>query len=194
MTNTEKGIVIGAVSGAALGAAIADKKARGVLVGAVGGGLAGGLVGNYMDRQKQDLEKSLGKEIAAGAAAVEKLENDVVKITMTSQTAFDTGSAEIKPGFRSTLDRLADIVIRYGKTTLTVVGHTDSEGSEGSNQTLSERRAGAVAGYLSGKNVLAARMTSAGRGEGEPIADNRTAEGRRANRRVEIFVVPIRAD
>ena len=76
-----------------------------------------------MDNQKRDLEKNLAKEIQAGQARVESLPNHVVRVTMTSQTAFDTDSANIKPGFQSTMDKLADVVVRYGKTSLTIVGH-----------------------------------------------------------------------
>ncbi|MFO1321018.1 MAG: OmpA family protein [Burkholderiales bacterium] len=194
MTNTEKGAIIGAVGGAVVGAAVADKKGKGALIGAVGGGLAGGAIGNYMDRQKQDLEKNLKSERDSGAVTVQKLPGDIVKITMTSQTAFDVGSAEIKPGFRTTMDRLADVVIRYGKTALTIVGHTDAEGTKENNLDLSQRRAQAVADYLKTKNVNAARLTAIGKGETEPVADNKTDAGRRANRRVEILVEPVRAD
>jgi len=194
MNNTEKGAIIGAVGGAVLGAAVADKKGKGALIGAVGGGLAGAAVGNYMDRQKQDLEKNLAAERKSGAVTVEKQAGDVMKITMTSQTAFDTGSAEIKPGFRSTMDRLADVVVRYQKTAITVVGHTDAEGTTESNRELSQRRAQAVVDYLESKNVIAGRLTAVGRGETEPVADNKTESGRRANRRVELLVAPIRAD
>lgn len=194
MSNTEKGAIIGAVGGAVAGAVIADKKGKGALIGAVGGGLAGAAVGNYMDRQKQDLEKNLAKERESGAARVEKLADDVVKITMTSQTAFDTGSATIKPGFRTTMDKLAEVVVRYAKTSLSIVGHTDAEGTEANNRELSQRRAQAVADYLRTKNVNPARLAASGKGESEPVADNRTDAGRRANRRVEIFVTPVRAE
>ena len=64
---------------------------------------------------------------------------------MTNQTAFETDSTAIKPGFHSTMDKLADVVVRYGKTTLTVVGHTDNVGANDYNQKLSERRAHSVA-------------------------------------------------
>lgn len=194
MNNTEKGAIIGAVGGAVVGAAVADKKGKGALIGAVGGGLAGAAVGNYMDRQKQDLEKNLKSERESGAVSVQKLPGDVVRITMTSQTAFDVGSAEIKPAFRTTMDRLADVVVRYGKTALTVVGHTDAEGTKENNQDLSQRRAQAVGDYLKTRNVNPARLTAVGKGEAEPVADNKTEAGRRANRRVEILVEPVRAE
>ncbi len=194
MTNTEKGSIIGAVSGAVVGAAVTKKRAKGALIGAVGGGLAGAAVGNYMDRQKQDLEKNLKSERDAGNVSVQKLPGDVVKITMTSQTAFDVGQADIKPGFRTTLDKLADVIIRYQKTSLTIIGHTDAQGAHDSNMELSRRRAAAVAAYLQGKNVNAARLDAEGRGETEPVASNDTDAGRRANRRVEILVEPVRAE
>src|SRR6267142_1800487 len=74
--------------------------------GAVLGAAAGAAVGSYMDSQKRDLEKNLAQEIQSGQAKVEKLPNDVVRITMTSATAFDTNSTDIKPGFYTTLDKL----------------------------------------------------------------------------------------
>lgn len=194
MTDTQKGALIGAVGGGILGSAIGKKRGKGALIGAVGGGLAGAAVGNYMDRQKQDLEKSLKAEREAGAANVEKLPGDMIKVTMTSQTAFDTDSAAIKPGFAPTMDKLANVVVQYGKTALTVVGHTDAEGSNEYNQALSQRRAQAVIDYLEAKNVNPERLAAVGKGELEPIADNKTEAGRRANRRVELLVEPVRAE
>jgi outer membrane protein OmpA-like peptidoglycan-associated protein len=192
MTNMETGAMVGAAAGAVIGA-VAYKKNRtaGAIVGAVGGGLAGGAVGAYMDSQKKDLEKNLAKEIGGGQARVEKLANNVVRITMTNQTAFDVDSSEIKPGFHSTMDKLADVVIRYGKTTLTIVGHTDNTGTERYNQTLSEGRALSVARYFESRNVNPLRLATAGKGESQPIASNSTESGRQANRRVEIYVEPV---
>ena len=195
MTDMETGAIIGAVGGAVVGA-VAYKKNRtaGAIVGAVGGGLAGGAVGAYMDSQKKDLEKNLRKEIQAGSVRVDKMPNDVVRITMTNQTAFDTNSTTIKPGFYSTLDKLADVVIRYGKTTLTIVGHTDNKGTTEYNQKLSEQRALSVAQYLESKDVNPVRLATLGKGETAPIASNDTETGRQANRRVEIYVEPVRAN
>jgi outer membrane protein OmpA-like peptidoglycan-associated protein len=122
---------------------------------------------------------------------VEKLPNDVVRITMTNQTAFDTDSSNIKPGFHTTMDKLADVVVRYGKTTLTVVGHTDNVGSNDYNQKLSERRAHSVARYLESKRVNSMRLALAGKGENQPVAANNSESGRQANRRVEIYVEPV---
>lgn len=194
MTNAETGALIGVLGGAAIGAASSKKKGKGALIGAVGGGLAGGAVGHYMDRQKQDLEKNLQSERDNGSVRIDKLPGDVVKITMTSQTAFDSGSWMLKAGFGPTMDRLAKVVVQYDKTELTVIGHTDADGSNQSNQELSLRRASAVTDYLQAKNVNPARLEAVGRGELEPVADNKTETGRRANRRVEILVEPVLAE
>jgi outer membrane protein OmpA-like peptidoglycan-associated protein len=192
LTSTETGALIGAGIGGVVGA-VAYKRDRtdGAVAGIVGGGLAGGAVGAYMDSQKRDLEKNLGKEIQAGQARVETLPNHVVRITMTNQTAFETNSSDIKSGFDSTMDKLADVVVRYGKTTLTIVGHTDNVGSNEYNQKLSERRAHAVAQYFESRRVNALRLATSGKGESQPVASNSSENGRQANRRVEIYVEPV---
>lgn len=195
LTEAEKGAIIGATSGAVIGAlAKKDKRTKGALIGAVGGGLAGAAVGTYMDSQKKDLEKVLAPEVQAGAINVAKVDQNNLLITMTAQTAFDFDSTEIKPGFHSTMDKIANVLVRYGKTHLTVVGHTDNVGTQQYNQTLSERRSGAVADYLRVKGVIPQRLESVGRGENSPRATNATEEGRRLNRRVEIVVEPVVAE
>lgn len=195
MTEAEKGLVIGAASGAVVGAlAKKDSRNKGALVGAIGGGIAGVAVGSYMDAQKQDLEKVLASEVQAGSIQIQKVNQNNLLITMTDQTAFDFDSTQIKPGFYTTMDRIANVLVRYGKTHLTIVGHTDNVGSDQYNQTLSERRAKAVNDYLLNKGVLIQRLVLLGRGEASPRASNATEEGRRLNRRVEIIVEPIVAE
>jgi outer membrane protein OmpA-like peptidoglycan-associated protein len=192
LENWESGALIGGGIGGVIGAVAYSKdRTMGAVIGAVGGGLAGGAVGAYMDGQKRDLEKNLAKEIQAGQARIDTLPNHVVRITMTNQTAFETNSSEIKSGFNSTMDKLADVVVRYGKTTLTIVGHTDNVGSNEYNQKLSERRAHAVAQYFESKRVNPVRLALSGKGETQPVASNATEAGRQANRRVEIYVEPV---
>jgi outer membrane protein OmpA-like peptidoglycan-associated protein len=192
LTDSEKGALIGAAGGAVLGAVAYSKdRSKGALIGVIGGGLAGSAVGAYMDNQRRDLQKSLAPEISAGHARVERLANDVLKITMTNQTAFDTNSSVIKPGFDPTMDKLADVIVRYGKTTLTIAGHTDNVGTAEYNQKLSERRALSVAQYLEDKHVNALRLSTVGKGESVPLESNSTEAGRQANRRVEIYVQPV---
>lgn len=189
MTDAEKGALIGAGVGAAVGLASKDKK--NVLIGAVGGGIAGGAVGYYMDKQKQDFERVLRPEIDAGLVSVDALPQEQLRVTMTSETSFDVDSSQVKPGFYSTLDKIADVLVRYGKTQLAVVGHTDATGSDAYNQQLSERRAQAVQQYLLSKGVIPERIQAFGRGESQPRASNATPEGRTLNRRVEIIITPI---
>jgi len=192
MAHRDTGALIGAAGGAVIGAIAYDRnRTKGALVGAVGGALAGGVVGRYMDDQKRDLEKNLSQEIKLGVARVEKLPNDVVRVTMTNQTAFETNSTDIKPGFHSTMDKLADVVVRYNKTALTIVGHTDDVGTNAYNQKLSEQRALSVARYLEGKRVDSMRLAISGKGETQPAVSNSTESGRQANRRVEIYLEPV---
>jgi len=189
---TEAGIVLGAASGALLGAvAYGTNNSRAVLLGAIGGGLAGGAVGAYMDSQRKDLQKNLAKEIQVHQARVDEMPNHILRVTMTGDTGFNTNSTDIKPGFYSTLDKIADVVVRYNKTTLTVAGHTDDVGSAQYNQGLSERRARSVAQYLESKKVNEARLSIVGKGESMPIASNTNEGGRAENRRVEIYVQPV---
>lgn len=192
LTDSEKGALIGAAGGAVLGAvAYGGNRSKGALIGVIGGGLAGSAVGAYMDNQRRDLQKYLAPEISAGQARVDRLANDVLRITMTSQTAFDTNSTQIKPGFHSTMDKVAEVLVRYGKTTLTVAGHTDNVGTAQYNQQLSERRALSVAQYLESRHVNPVRLSTVGKGESIPIESNATEAGRQANRRVEIYVQPV---
>jgi len=189
---TEAGVVLGAATGALLGAvAYGTNNSRAVLLGAIGGGIAGGAVGAYMDNQRKDLQKNLAKEIQLHQARIDELPNHVVRVTMTGDTGFNTNSTDIKPGFHPTLDKIADVVVRYNKTPLTVAGHTDDIGSAQYNQGLSECRARSVAQYLEQKKVQPVRMAVVGKGEAMPIASNATEGGRAENRRVEIYVEPV---
>lgn len=110
---------------------------------------------------------------------------------MSSEVSFDFNSASLKPAFLPTLNKVADILVRYPKTRVTVIGHTDNVGSDAYNQVLSERRAQSVVNYLSDHGVARARLEAVGRGETQPRATNATAAGRQLNRRVEILIRPI---
>ena len=86
---------------------------------------------------------------------------------------------------------MGKVLKQFDKTVVEVAGHTDSTGSEQYNQSLSERRAATVAQYLEAKGVATQRILTVGMGESRPVADNGTPEGRQANRRVEITMVPL---
>lgn len=196
MSDTGRGAAIGTATGAAAGALLGSLSAdagKGALIGAVGGALLGTAVGSYMEQQRQDFQKVLADEIASGMIQVRKLPNDELLVGMTGETTFEVDSDRIKPGFYSTMDKIAVIVKKYGKTALTIEGHTDSTGSAQYNQVLSENRAGSVDRYLTGSGVNPDRISSAGYGKERPIASNETESGRRLNRRVDIVIVPIRA-
>lgn len=101
---------------------------------------------------------------------------------------FDTDKSDIRADAGVILDEAASQLSQVPSTAVSVEGHTDAVGSDAYNQSLSERRAGAVKDYLAGKGVDAGRLSSAGYGESQPVADNATADGRALNRRVELKV------
>ena len=103
-------------------------------------------------------------------------------------TLFATGKSELKSGATANLDRLTAFMTEYPLRTAAIEGFTDSMGSEEYNQELSERRANAVKGYLVRQGVETTRLSSAGRGENSPVADNESAAGRQQNRRVEVII------
>ena len=116
------------------------------------------------------------------------------KVTFAADAFFDFDKSVLKDEGKAKLD---DVVSKLGSINLEViiaVGHTDSVGSDAYNQALSVRRSEAVKAYLVGKGVEKNRVYTEGKGEKQPVADNKTAEGRAKNRRVEIEVVGTRAN
>ncbi|UXY15865.1 OmpA family protein [Chitiniphilus purpureus] len=194
LNKTEMGAIIGTLGGAAIGAAVNHKnRGKGALIGAVGGGLAGTGIGYYMDQQAKDLQKQLAPEIQRGEIAIQKQADNSLLVSMTSSTGFDTNSSAIKPAYTPTLDKIAKVVNQYGKTMITVVGHTDNVGKDAYNQQLSEQRARAVVDYFVGRQVNSLRLDSYGKGESQPRASNDSEDGRRLNRRVELWIMPVKA-
>lgn len=108
-------------------------------------------------------------------------------LTLTGSVLFATGKSELMPTARKRLD---DVIaaLKDQKRAITIVGHTDSVGSDDKNMALSQKRADSVRTYLTTHGIPEDRVTSEGAGETEPIADNKTAEGRANNRRVEIIL------
>jgi outer membrane protein OmpA-like peptidoglycan-associated protein len=187
---TKTGAAVGAAAGALLGYAV-DDGAGGVLAGAAVGALAGGGVGYYMDKQQQEMEAALADERARNELKIQQLENETLKIDISSEVSFDFDSASLKSAFTPTLNKVADILQRYPNTIIHVLGHTYSVGSESYNMKLSERRAQSVVDYLSTEGVSSSRLFAIGKGESEPRATNDTEAGRQLNRRVELFVKPV---
>ncbi|MBE0624978.1 MAG: OmpA family protein, partial [Burkholderiales bacterium] len=114
------------------------------------------------------------------------------KVTMAADTHFDFDKAVLKPEGKSKLDDLVGKLKAVNLEVVIAIGHTDSIGSNAYNQKLSLRRAGAVKAYLVSKGIEANRIYTEGKGETQPVADNKTKEGRAKNRRVEIEVVGTR--
>ncbi|XVO20969.1 MAG: OmpA family protein [Sphingorhabdus sp.] len=181
------GGVGGALSGYLLGDLIGGRRDRTEkIVGAGIGAVAGAGVGYYMDEQ----EKKLRQQTAGTGVNVIR-DGDNLVLDMPSEITFGVDSSNIDPGFRNTLDQVSLTLKQYEKTYVDVMGHTDSTGSDAYNQALSERRASAVADYLSSRGVQSARLATRGYGESQPKASNLDAAGRSANRRVEIRLVPV---
>jgi OmpA-OmpF porin, OOP family len=117
-----------------------------------------------------------------------------VKVTYAADAFFDVNKSVIKADGKAKLDDLAGKVKDINLEVIIAVGHTDSDGSDGSNQKLSVSRAEAVKAYLVSKGIEKNRVYTEGKGEKQPVADNKTKEGKAKNRRVEIEVVGTRAN
>jgi OOP family OmpA-OmpF porin len=116
------------------------------------------------------------------------------KVTYAADAFFDFDKSVLKPEGRAKLDDLVGKVKGINLEVIIAVGHTDSVGTDAYNQRLSVRRAEAVKAYLVSKGIEKNRVYTEGKGEKQPVASNRTAEGRAKNRRVEIEVVGTRAN
>jgi OmpA-OmpF porin, OOP family len=116
------------------------------------------------------------------------------KVTYAADAFFDFDKAVLKPEGKAKLDDLVQKVKGINLEVIIAVGHTDSIGTVKYNQRLSVRRAEAVKAYLVSKGIEKNRVYTEGKGESQPVADNKTAEGRAKNRRVEIEVVGTRAN
>jgi len=101
---------------------------------------------------------------------------------------FATGQANLLPGAASHLERLVSFLNKYPSRTVEIDGFTDSVGGEDYNLGLSQRRADSVRGYLQTQGIDASRITTSGKGESNPVADNASASGRQQNRRVEVVI------
>ncbi len=116
------------------------------------------------------------------------------KVTYAADAFFDFNKSVIKPEGKAKLDDLVGKIKDINLEVIIAVGHTDSVGSDAYNQKLSIRRSDAVKAYLVSKGIEKNRVYTEGKGEKQPVADNKTSEGRAKNRRVEIEVVGTRAN
>ena len=186
-----KGALIGAGIGAVVGLMSGDdavERRQRALIGAGVGALAGGAIGAYQDRQEAELRA----ELEGTGVSVSRI-GDNITLNMPGNITFATDSSDLSPAFFDVLNSVGKVLTEFDQTVVEVAGHTDSTGSDAYNQGLSERRASSVATYLRSQGIMTDRLITIGMGESRPIADNSTAAGRQANRRVEITLVPITA-
>ncbi len=127
------------------------------------------------------------KGTGTGVAVTQTPDNQL-KLEIPSDISFDTGRHDIRPNFAPILDRFAASLRDHTATTVNIVGHTDSTGSDAINNPLSVNRASSTRDYLASRGVTANRIGVNGQGSRQPVADNGSDMGRAKNRRVEIFV------
>jgi outer membrane protein OmpA-like peptidoglycan-associated protein len=182
---TQKGANIGAGTGGIVGAFIgksAGNSALGALIGGAVGGTAGAFVGRNMDRQAAELKQNV-----PGATVTRVGEGIIVKFN--SGLLFNEGSTDLLAEAQTNLQNLAASLQQNAWTNVIVIGHSDNTGTSQQNMDISEQRAAAVKAYLALKGVDPSRISTLGKAETEPIADNSTEAGRALNRRVEVVII-----
>lgn len=190
MTETQKGTAKGAAIGAGTGAVIGAiaGRGKGAAIGAAVGAGAGAIAGNVWSKRMEQQKQQMEEATAGTGVAVSQTEDNRLKLDIPSDVSFDKGRADIKPNFRSVLDKFATSLATNPNTKVTIIGHTDSSGSDAVNDPLSVNRAARTRDYLTARGVASSRFTIDGRGSHEPIVANDTAANMAKNRRVEIFV------
>lgn len=182
VSKTAWGTGIGTAVGAGVGALVGGEK--GALIGAGVGAATGAATGGYMDIQARRLRQEL-----QGTGVQVARDGQNIRLIMPNAITFNTNDSVIKSSANSVLDSVAKVAKEYNKTTLQVIGFTDSTGNDGINIPLSQKRAESVAQYLQLRGIAPLRISSSGMGAQNPIASNATAAGREQNRRVEIYLI-----
>ncbi len=184
MNKTKKGAIIGTVGGAAMGAVVgkaAGNPALGAVIGAAVGGATGAVIGRKMDKQAEEMKKTVPN------AKIERVGEGIV-VEFSDKILFDFNKSDLTSKSAQSLNALTEVLKKYPDTNIEVQGHTDSQGADDYNQGLSERRASSVSGYLSKKGISSARITTKGLGEKYPSYSNETTDGRAQNRRVNFLI------
>ncbi|MGF1587302.1 MAG: OmpA family protein [Bacteroidales bacterium] len=183
-SRSQKGGAVGTAAGGAAGAVIgraSGNTALGAIIGAAVGGTAGAIIGNEMDKQAEEIEKTVPD------AKVERVGEGIV-VEFSSNVLFGFDESNLSGEAKTSLDKLVQVLNTYADTDIELQGHTDSRGSADYNMALSERRATAVSGYLKEKRISDDRLTIKGFGEEFPKYSNETSDGRSQNRRVEFLI------
>lgn len=188
MSPREQGTAQGAGIGAAAGAILSGVTGNRVGTGAVIGGALGAVAGNLWSQRMEERRLALEQSTRGTNVEVSRTADNQLKVAVPNDVSFATGSAAIRPQLRDVFDPFAASLRDDPNAYVSIVGHTDSTGSEAINDPLSLERARSVRDYLVDRGVPASHVQVAGRGEREPVADNGTEAGRARNRRVEIFL------
>jgi outer membrane protein OmpA-like peptidoglycan-associated protein len=183
---TAKGAAIGAAAGAVLGAVTGGSSSAGK--GAVLGAGAGALGGYIWSKKMQDQKAVMEKATAGTGVAVTQTADNRLKLDIPSDISFDVGSSTIKSNMAGVLNQFATTLNANAATSVSIIGHTDSQGGDAINNPLSLDRANSARDYLIARGVAVGRFATEGHGSREPVADNNTSEGRAKNRRIEIYV------
>jgi len=181
---TQKGAVVGTAAGGTMGAVIgraSGNTALGAIIGATVGGATGAVIGHQMDKQAEEIKKTVPD------AKVERVGEGIV-VEFSSNVLFGFDESTLSADAKTSLDKLVKVLDSYSETNIEIQGHTDSKGSVAYNQALSERRAQVVSGYLQGQGTSSSRLIIKGYGETIPKYENSTTEGRTENRRVEFLI------
>ena len=184
MNKTQKGAIIGTAGGGAAGAVIgkaSGNTALGAIIGAAVGGATGAIIGHKMDKQAEEIAKTVPD------AKVTRVGEGIV-VEFSSNVLFGFDKSNLSYDARISLDKLVKVLNSYPDTDIEIQGHTDSKGSVAYNQNLSEDRAIVVSNYLISENVSGSRLTVMGFGESAPKYLNDTEAGRAENRRVEFLI------
>ena len=189
MSNTAKGTMIGAGGGAALGAIIgkiAGNTAVGAVIGGAVGAGTGAIIGKKMDKAKKEAEavKNAQVETITDANGLE-----AIKVTFDSGILFATNKADLNAESKASLTQFAQVLKENSDMDIAIFGHTDNTGTDAVNNPLSKNRAQSVSKFLKAQGVASSQIkTIDGQGSKNPVADNSTAEGRKQNRRVEVYM------
>jgi outer membrane protein OmpA-like peptidoglycan-associated protein len=173
--------VVGAIIGK-----MAGNTAIGAVIGGTVGATTGAIIGKKMDKAKKEAEavKNAQVEAVTDANGLE-----AVKVTFDSGILFATNKADLNAASKSSLQQFAGVLKNNSACDVAIYGHTDNTGSDAVNNPLSVNRANSVSNYLKSLGVPAAQIKSVnGMGSTSPVADNSTAEGRKQNRRVEVYM------
>ena len=190
MTETQKGTAKGAGIGAGVGAVVGAiaGKGKGAAIGAVVGAGVGAVAGNVWTKRQEEQKRQMEEATAGTGVAVTQTADNRLKLDIPSDISFAVNRADIQSNFRTILNTFATSLGNTPNSNVTIIGHTDSTGSDAVNNPLSLNRAASVRDYLAARGVNSSRISIDGRGSREPIVSNDTAANKAKNRRVEIFV------